>query len=254
MAVRETPRTYADQTEITFLGRHCHALDLSREISPDIPVYPGHAKVAFWTHLSFDECKFRLGPQAPWSYTVKGMVLCDHVSTHVDAISHLNRDRQDLSIDQFPLEYSFTEGVWVDLSGAPPRTHITLPMLRRAMDAAGVDRLPTGGSFLYYTGAARHWRDPLSYCSQYPGLDEETSRWILDQGVINVLTDAVSTDNPADITYPNHRVHAEYLINHTEVVNNIERIPKHSGFWVTVMPLRFVGLSGSPARIVALWE
>jgi kynurenine formamidase len=49
-------------------------------------------------------------------------------------------------------------------------------------------------------------------------------------------------------------VHAEYLINHTEVVNNIERIPFHSGFWIIVMPLRFVGLSGSPVRVIALWE
>jgi kynurenine formamidase len=254
MAVGENPRTYTELAEVTLLGRRLHALDLSREISPDIPVYPGHAKIAFWTHLSFEECKFRLGPEAPWSYTVKGMVLCDHVSTHVDAISHLNRDRQDLSIDTFPLEYCFAEGVWIDVSEAPPRTHISLKMVRKAMTAAGLDALPRGGSFLYYTGAARNWHDSLTFNSQYAGLDEETSRWILDQGVVNVLTDAVSTDNPADITYPNHRVHSEYLVNHTEVVNNINRIPKHSGFWLVTLPLRFIGLSGSPARIVALWE
>jgi kynurenine formamidase len=64
----------------------------------------------------------------------------------------------------------------------------------------------------------------------------------------------VSTDNPADLNYPNHHVHAEYLVNHTEVVNNIDRIPMHSGFWVVMLPLRLVGLSGSPLRIVALWE
>jgi kynurenine formamidase len=28
----------------------------------------------------------------------------------------------------------------------------------------------------------------------------------------------------------------------------------HSGFWVVMLPLRLVGLSGSPLRIVALWE
>jgi kynurenine formamidase len=28
----------------------------------------------------------------------------------------------------------------------------------------------------------------------------------------------------------------------------------HSGFWVVMLPLRPVGLSGSPLRIVALWE
>jgi kynurenine formamidase len=244
---------YSEQTQVTFFGRRLSALDLSREISPDIPIYPGHAKVAFWDHLTHEESKLRLG-DSPFSYTVKGMALCDHVSTHLDAISHLNAARQDLSIETFPLESCFTEGAWIDLSEAPPRTHITLDMVRRAMDAAGLDRLPDGGTLLYYTGAARSWDDAMTFNTQYPGLDEEASRWILDQGVVNVMTDAVSTDNPADITYPNHRVHAEYLVNHTEVVNNIDRIPIHTGFWVVMLPLRFVGLSGSPVRVVALWE
>lgn len=252
MAVKGEPLTYTDQTEVEFLGRRYKCLDLSREISPDIPVYPGHAKIAFWTHLTYEEAAFRTN--GGFAYTVKGMALCDHVSTHLDAISHLNPERRDLSVDKFPLEKCFTGGVWVDLSAAPPRTHITLAMLRRAMEGAGIDKLPAGGSLLYYTGAARKWDDHMAFNTQYPGLDDEASRWILDQGVVNVLTDAVSTDNPADLTYPNHRAHAEYLVNHTEVVNNIERIPKHSDFWVVMMPLRLVGLSGSPVRIVALWE
>ena len=253
MALKQQLVTYQDETEVTFLGRRLHALDLSREISPQIPVYPGHARIAFWDHLTHEESKLRLG-DSPFSYTVKGMVMCDHVSTHIDAISHLHRDRQDLSIEQFPLDHCFTEGVWIDLSAAPPRTHIRLDLVKRAMDAAGVERLPEGGSLLYFTGAQKNWHDAMTFNTQYPGLDEEASRWILDQGVVNVLTDAVSTDTPADITYPNHRVHAEYLVNHTEMVNNIERIPVHSGFWVVLLPLRLVGLSGSPCRIVALWE
>ena len=60
--------------------------------------------------------------------------------------------------------------------------------------------------------------------------------------------------NPADLGYPNHRMHAEYLVNHTEVVNNIDRIPRHSGFSIMLIPLRFVGATGSPVRIFALWE
>jgi kynurenine formamidase len=64
----------------------------------------------------------------------------------------------------------------------------------------------------------------------------------------------VSTDNPADVTYPNHTAHAERLVNHTEVVANIDRIPVHSGFTVMIVPLRLVGATGSPVRIFALWE
>ena len=248
MSARAEPRTYSDLAEVTFFGKRLKVLDLSREISPEIPVYPGHMKVNIWTHLSHEESRLRLGDTPFRGYAVKGIVLCDHDSTHMDAIYHFNPDRPDLTIDAVPIELSFTEGVWLDLSDVPPRSHITLERVRRAMLDAGVESLPREGTLLYYTGAARKWDDHLAYVSQYPGLDAEASRWILDQGVVNVLTDAVSTDNPADLTYPNHTAHAEYLVNHTEVVNNIDRIPMHQGFSVLLVPLRLVGCTGSPVR------
>jgi kynurenine formamidase len=235
-------------------GKRLTVLDLTRELSPEIPVYPGHMKVAMWDHLTHAESRMRLGDTPFRGYAVKGIALCDHDSTHMDAISHFHPDRPDLSIEAFPLEHCFTEAVWIDVSDVPPRTHITLERVRRAMDAAGIERLPEGGALLYYTGAGRLWGEGLRFVSEYPGLDGEASRWILDQGVVNVLTDAVSTDNPADVTYPNHTAHAERLVNHTEVVANIERIPVHQGFTLMVVPLRLVGATGSPVRVLALWE
>jgi kynurenine formamidase len=247
---------YAPEAEITFLGKRLKLLDLSREISPEIPVYPGHMKVAMWTHMTHEESRLRLGDSPFRGYAVKGIAFCDHDSTHMDAIYHFNPDRPDLTIEQFPIQKSFTEGVWLDVSDVAPRSHITLDRVQRAMAEAGVEQLPRGGSLLYYTGAARHWDagDSIAYVSQYPGLDAEASRFILDAGVVNILTDAVSTDNPADLSYPNHTACAEYLVNHTEVVNNINRIPMHRGFSVMVVPLRFVGATGSPVRIFAVWE
>src|SRR5919197_1072204 len=177
MAKQADYQTYTEFAEFTFLGKRCQALDLSRELSPDIPVYPGHMKVAMWTHLTHEESRLRMGDTPFRGYAVKGLALCDHDSTHMDAVYHFNPDRPDLTIDA------------------------------------------------------------------------DASRWILDQGVVNVLTDAVSTDSPADTTYPNHTAHAERLVNHTEVVNNIDRIPVHQGFGVMVVPLRLVGATGSPVRI-----
>lgn len=248
------PRRYRDTAEITFIGKRLQVLDLSREISPAIPVYPGHMKVAIWDHMTHAESRLRLGDSPFRGYGVKGISFCDHDSTHIDAIYHFNEDRPDLSIDSFAIENSFLEAVWIDLSDAASRTSIPLSRVRRALNEAGIESLPRGGALLYYTGAAKKWDQPLEFVHNYPGLDEEASRWILDQGVLNVLTDAVSTDNPADLGYPNHRAHAEYLVNHTEVVNNIDRIPRHSGFSVMIVPLRFVGGTGSPVRIFALWE
>jgi kynurenine formamidase len=195
-------RTYTEQAEITLFGRRLAVLDLTREISPEIPVYPGHMKVAMWDHLTHAESKLRLGDSPFRGYAVKGLAMCDHDSTHMDAISHFHPDRRDLSIDAFPIEHCFAEAAWIDVSDVPPRTHITLDRVRRAMDEAGVEGLP----------------------------------------------------DPADLGYPNHRMHAERLVNHTEVVANIDRIPVHSGFTIMIVPLRLVGATGSPVRVFALWE
>src|SRR4051794_19382609 len=162
-------QSYADTAEITLLGRRLSVLDLSRELSPDIPVYPGHMKVAMWTHLTHEESRMRMGDTPFRGYAVKGLALCDHDSTHMDAIYHFHPDRPDLTIETFPIDKCFTQGAWIDVSDVPPRTHITLDRVQRAMDEAGIARLPEGGSLLYYTGAARLWPDAIAYCSQYPG-------------------------------------------------------------------------------------
>ena len=95
--------------------------------------------------------------------------------------------------------------------------------------------------------------DPYRFNSEFPGFDEEASRWLLDQGLVNLCTDAASTDNPADTFYPNHLVHGERCVPHTEIVANINRIPRHKNFDTMILPLKFVGLTGSPVRALALW-
>lgn len=239
---------------VELFGRRVWVLDLSREISPEIPIYPGHAKVAFWWHLTHEEVRrSRIHPDSPFGgYGVMGIAMCDHVSTHVDAVYHFNRERPDLTVDRIPLDKLITPAAWIDLSFVPPRTHITLDHLQRALASAQVTLRP-GMTLLCYTGASEYWNDPFRFNSEYPGFDEESSRWLLDQGIVNLCTDAASTDNPADNHYPNHRVHGERGVIHTEIVANINRIPRHDNFYVIILPLKFRGLTGSPVRALALW-
>src|SRR5207302_154236 len=172
-------REYDPHVVVELLGRKTHILDLSREIGPGIPIYPGHAKVAFWWHLTHDEVKhYRIHPESRFGgYGVKGMALCDHVSTHIDAVYHFNRNRPDLTVERIGLETLITPGAWIDVSSVPPRTHITLPLVQRALSGAGVT-LRSGMTLLCYTGASKHWDDPVRFNSEYPGLDEAAARWL----------------------------------------------------------------------------
>lgn len=247
------PKPYQPKTQINLFGRELNVLDLSRELSEDMPVYPGHMKTAFWWHLTHEECRLRLGDTPFEGYAVRGIVTCDHVSTHVDAVFHFNKHRPDLTVDAIPLDYMITPALWVDVSFVPPRTHITLKHLKEAIDRAGVS-VKKGMTFMYYTGISQKWNDPVAYVAQYPGLDGDATDWILDQGVVNICTDAASTDNPADITYPNHTRHGQRLVIHTENIANMNLIPRHEGFYLAMFPLRLKGGTGCPVRALALWD
>jgi kynurenine formamidase len=240
--------------QIDLLGRSVNVLDISREVGPDIPIYPGHVGVAFWDHLTHEQVRVqRLPADSPFGgYAVRGVVMSEHVSTHVDAVWHFNRERPDLTIEKVGIDRLITPAAWIDVSDVPARTHITLDRVRRALDEAEIELRP-GMTLLYYTGVSRLWNEPLRFNAEYSGLDREASEWLLDQGLVNVATDAASTDHPDDLAYSNHHTHGQRLVIHTEMVANIDRIPLHHGFWVGFFPLRLVGGTGSPARAIALW-
>ena len=195
------PGDYSDETEVELLGRRVRLLELSREVSTTMPVYPGHVGVAFWDHLTHEQVRrTRLPPDSPFrGYVVRGIVGSEHVSTHVDAIWHFNPDRPDLTIDKLPWEHLITPAAWIDVSDVPPREHIRLDRVRRALDDVEVTLRP-GMTLLYYTGVGQLWDEPFRFLSEFPGLDREASEWLLDQGLVNVATDAVSTDTLADLT------------------------------------------------------
>jgi len=239
---------------IELFGKKINFLDLGREISPDMPHYPGHMKTNFWWHLTHDECKLRLGEESKYSgYAVRGIVTCDHVSTHVDAVYHFDKSKPHLTVEKITLKELITPAAWIDVSFVPARAHITLDDVKSALNKANVTLQP-GMTLLYYTGIEKYWDDHATYLYQYPGLNEEATRWILDQGVVNIGTDATSLDTPADINYPNHTVHGEKNVIHTENVKNITHIPRHQGFYFAMFPLKFVGATGSPVRAFAFWE
>lgn len=243
-------------TQLELFGKKLNFLDLGKNVAPEIPVYPGHMKTAYWWHKTHEETKFSLGEASkyPYGFGVKGIITCDHTSTHVDAVYHFDPNKSHLSVDKITLPELVAPAAWIDLSFVQGRVHITLDAVKRGLDAAQVTLKP-GMILLYWTGIEPAGiNDHKRYLSNYPGLDKEATTWLLDQGLVNIGTDAASLDTPADLDYPNHTVHAEREVVHTESLVNITKIPRHDNFYVAMFPLKFVGLTGSPVRAFAIWE
>lgn len=216
--------------------------ELSHLIYNGMPVYPGHPKTVIWDHLTHAETK-----KDGFSYAVKGIMVSDHTSTHVDALSHVIP--HGLPICDLPLNLFVTPGIWIDVSHVPPRTYITREDVERGLNAASIS-IPEKSTVLYYTGTNRLWGTP-DYLSQYPGLSRDAAEFLADQGCINIGCDAVSIDNPLDSSYPAHCVCRERHILNAENFTNIETIPFHE-FWFLSLPLLIADGTGSPIRALAL--
>lgn len=245
---------YRTQTTLTFLGRRCSVTDLSHTIGPDDPTFPGHQRTLMWDHLTHEET-IRLGlTKPPYSYRVVGFTMCDHSSTHVDAINHVVPDPGARSVDLLPLEWCMAPGVWLDFAHKEPNASITRDDVAEAIDRAGVVIQPRS-VVLYHTGWYRKFRSRYEYIRDYPGLDRGATEYLNDLGAISIGADAPSIDSWREVAevkvQPAHIVCREREILNIENLANVDLIPSHA-FWFAGLPLKFRGGTGSPFRGVAL--
>ena len=246
---------FAEQTTLELLGRRCAVTDLSHTIQADDPTFPGHQRTLLWQHLTHEETQ-RLGlTRPPYSYQVVGFTMCDHSSTHVDAINHVV-DRPDArSIDLLPLQWFIAPGVWLDFAWKEPNGYITRDDVDREIERAGVTIRPQS-VVLYHTGWYRKFRsDRFGYVRDYPGLDRGATERLNDLGAVSIGADAPSIDSWLEVSQvkvqPAHIVCREREILNIENLANVDRIPARS-FWFVGLPLKIRGGSGSPFRGVAL--
>src|SRR5436305_9037028 len=90
-------------------------IDLSQEIFPGMPVYPGLPEVNITVHVSHEQWD-GITDSDVVTPAVNRLELGEHTGTHVDAINHMARQYRGQSIDTMPLAMFYTEGICLDLS------------------------------------------------------------------------------------------------------------------------------------------
>jgi kynurenine formamidase len=225
-------------------------VDLSQEIYQGMGVYPGHLKTVVWEHHTHEETaeKFEGG----FSYASRGLLLCDHGPTYVDAISHLDPSPGAPAIDAMPLDTFFGDGLCIDVADAPAHAYIGAGDLEAALDRSG-HALEPGEVLLMRTGAYERHHGTPAYTSEYPGLDEEASEWLAERRVKAFGVDSLSSDNPISRTYPCHMMCRARGITHYENLANLEEVVGRR-FTFVGFPLRIRGGTGSPVRAVAVLD
>ena len=226
-------------------------VDLSQDIYQGMQVYPGHLKTVVFDHASHEETALRF--VGGFSFQTKGFMMNDNGPTHVDSFSHLDPDPSAQTIDQMSLDLFYGPAVCLDVShvGAGAGHHRRAPRGRGGRGRRG--RSQTGDILLLHTGTHGRYAGTSKYLSEFPGLGESGSHWIVERGVKTFGVDSPTPDNPTSKSYPCHMMCRQHHITHYENLTNLDQLIGKR-FTFVGFPLKVIGAHGGPTRAVALLD
>ena len=228
------------------------------EATPILQLPPPFANTPGWkTHeiSRYDE----RGPAWYWNWFEGG----EHVGTHFDAPNHwiTGRDREDVA--QVPPHRLIGPAVVIDRvaeARRDPDYLLSVDDIRAFQAAHGP--LPAGGWLLYRTGWDARAADQQAFLNadasgpHTPGMAPETARWLAEESpIVGVGVETVGTDAGRayafDPAFPCHH----YMLGAGKYgltqLAHLDRLPP-TGSLLIAAPLKLVGGSGSPARVLAL--
>jgi kynurenine formamidase len=188
-----------------------------------------------------------------------------HNSTHVDAPWHYNSTiggEPAQTIDELPLDWFFRPGVVLDFDGRADGEAVDVADVEAAL-AAAEHELAERDIVLIRTGRDA-FLDAPDYMIRGPGVTAEATHWLFDRGVRVMGIDAWGWDRPLNlqaaealeagrpgIFWAAHQAGLPYA--QIERLANLGVLPA-TGFTVACFPLRLVGGSAAPARVVAILD
>ncbi len=244
-------------------------IDLSAPIRPDPDEYPDllRTEIERSDHAAGAasiETLFGVGPDllrdgegwAVETFTRFGT----HNSTHVDAPWHYNSrigDEPAQTIDELPLDWFFAPGIVVDATDRADGEVLT------AADVAErVPREPGEREIVLVHTGRDEFIDQPDYIARGPGVSADATRWLYERGVRVMGIDAWGWDEPlhmqaerakrtgeSGVFWAAHQCDLPY--SQIERLVNLGSLPPE-GFQVACFPLRLVGGSAAPARVVAM--
>jgi kynurenine formamidase len=186
-----------------------------------------------------------------------------HNSTHVDAPWHYNSTiggEPAETIDQLPLEWFFSDGVVLDMTSKGDGETVDVADLEAELGRIEYE-LKELDIVLVRTGRDKLYGDP-GYMAVGPGVTPAATHWLWERGVRVMGIDAWGWDAPLymqaqeaverdapGVFWAAHQADLPY--SQIERLVNLDQLPA-TGFKVACFPLRLVGGSAAPARVVAI--
>lgn len=187
-----------------------------------------------------------------------------HSTTHIDAPWHYSpttAGQPSKTIDEIPLDYCFGEGLVIDMKHKADFDPITIEDITSFLGENDLDVRP-GMIVLIRTGRDK-WNGTKDFHKKGTGMSAGATEWLIDKGVrvmgidswgwdlpLHYMMKKARAENNPEYFWEAHLVGRRKEYWHMEQLVNLDALPL-SGFKVGVFPLKIVGASAAPARVVA---
>lgn len=194
-----------------------------------------------------------------------------HSTTHIDApwhygptSKHPDGDRAAATIDKIPLDKCIGPGVVIDMTAKPDGEVITVADIKRELSRTGAE-VDEGSIVLIRTGRDKY-NGTKEFWKLGTGMGADATEWLIDQGSVVMGIDQWGWDLPFhyqiaeskatgknDLFWEGHRLGQRKPYWQMEQLVNLGALPAQ-GFKVAVFPLKLLGASAAPARVVAFLD
>ena len=210
-------------------------LDLTLEISNNLPSFPGSPRPQFisWADKKSD------------GYNLELIFFSTHSGTHLDAPYHFVE--RGIKINNIPLNRLVTDAILCKVK-KDPNEPITLKDIEDFEAKNG--SISPDLAIVFETGWSRNLSKKY-YFTKNPGLLPSAARYLLNKKVSLVGIDSPSIGLGKNWKFPVHHI---LLKRGVLILENLCNLHKISGpyFRLVVLPLKLKGASGSPVRAVAI--
>lgn len=244
-------------------GGSLEIIDLTAPLSAGIPTLKLPAPFVNLIDFRLEEVSAFNEPGPFWKHN--NIHTGEHIGTHVDAPSHWVTGRDGDDVSQIPVQRLVGPAVVLDFSAeaaADPDFLVEVEHIQAWEAQHGA--LPDGGWLLLRTGWDKFFDDPDAFLntddagSHTPGLSAACAKWLAEETPIaglGVETVGIDAGNAGafDPPFPVHY----YLLGNNKygvtLLQNLVQLPP-TGALILVSPLKIVGGTASPARVLALVE
>ncbi|WP_394748660.1 cyclase family protein [Spongiimicrobium salis] len=190
-----------------------------------------------------------------------------HATTHIDAPWHyspVTAGKKSKTVDEIPLEWCYGEGLVIDMKHKLDFDPITVRDIETFLEE---NQLIVKPNMIVLIRTGRDvFNGTKDFHKRGTGMSAKATDWLIGKGVKVMGIDAwgwdlplpymmkkaKETNNP-EYFWEAHLVGREKEYCHMEQLVNLDALPLQ-GFKIAVFPLKIVGASAAPARVVALFD